>query len=287
MKNLVWILSFPLIFAACDFQERMPIEMVALNQAQPLGKEKSLKSTVRFDIGSLEISGDKSSDSLYSYSLEYDKATFSPETHYTPALDGTEGRFYLSLQSTHRLGIHPQSYNNKLLLSFNKTLPLQLVVKSGVGDTRLSLSGLKVSGIDFESGVGEARISSYEANPVPCDSIRLKNGVGRLEAIGIGYLNFRQLEFEGGVGGANLDFTGEWKRNADVRIKVGVGGVHVRLPRELGVKVEAEKNFLSGLHLEDFDKQGPYYYSKNYDKASIRVSFSVETGIGGLRITWL
>jgi hypothetical protein len=63
--------------------------------------------------------------------------------------------------------------------------------------------------------------------------------------------------------------------------------VTVRMPREIGVKVEAEKNFLSGLHLESFNKQGSFYYSENYSKAAIKVSIDVTTGIGGIRITWL
>jgi len=49
----------------------------------------------------------------------------------------------------------------------------------------------------------------------------------------------------------------------------------------------AEKHFLSGLHLEGFDQRDSYYYSKNYDTAQIRVSVRIDTGIGGLKITWL
>ena len=275
------------MFAACEFQDRVPIEMVTLNKAQPLGKEKALESTVRFDIGSVEITGERESDSLYSFNLEYDKAGFSPEVRYDSAVDGTEGRFYFSLESTHKMGIHPQRYNNKLLLSFNDTLPLKLKLTAGVGDSRLGLSGLKISRLDFESGVGEAKMSAYEPNPISCEYINLKNGVGKLEAVGLGNLNFRDFDFEGGVGGASLDFTGEWKRDADIRIKVGVGGVNVRLPRDLGVKVEAEQHFLSGLHLEGFNKQDSYYYSENYDKAAVRVFINIAAGIGGLRITWI
>lgn len=285
--KLAWILSFSLMFAACEFQDRVPIEMVTLNKAQPLGKEKALESTVRFDIGSVEITGERESDSLYSFNLEYDKAGFSPEVRYDSAVDGTEGRFYFSLESTHKMGIHPQRYNNKLLLSFNDTLPLKLKLTAGVGDSRLGLSGLKISRLDFESGVGEAKMSAYEPNPISCEYINLKNGVGKLEAVGLGNLNFRDFDFEGGVGGASLDFTGEWKRDADIRIKVGVGGVNVRLPRDLGVKVEAEQHFLSGLHLEGFNKQDSYYYSENYDKAAVRVFINIAAGIGGLRITWI
>ena len=287
MKNLACVLCLLLISAGCDFEERMPIEMATLTQTQPLGKEKTLESTIRFDIGSVEISGERQKESLYSYDLEYDKVGFSPEVRYNSALDGTEGRFYFGLQSTHKMILHPQRYTNKLRLSFNDSIPLKLKVNAGVGEARLSLSNLKVSQIDFESGVGEAKMSAYAPNAVPCEYIKIKNGVGRLEAIGLGNFNFRKLEFEGGVGGATLDFSGEWKQNADIRIRVGVGGVTVHMPREIGVKVEAEKNFLSGLHLEEFSKQDSYYYSENYTRAAIRVTINVAAGIGGLRITWL
>jgi hypothetical protein len=51
--------------------------------------------------------------------------------------------------------------------------------------------------------------------------------------------------------------------------------------------VESSKNFLSGLHLEGFNKQDSFYYSENFDKAATKVSIYVSTGIGGLRITWI
>jgi hypothetical protein len=285
MKRLAWVLFFLPVFAGCDFEGRVPIDMATAGQSQPLDKEKSLDATIRLDIGSMEVSSEKQAGSLYSYDLLYDKAGFAPDIQYHPTLGGTEGRLFFSLQNTRKMGIHPQRINSKLRVAFNNSIPLSLKVIAGVGDSHLSLSSLKLSRIDFESGVGEAKISAYEPNPVPCEYVRVKNGVGRLEAVGLGYLNFRELEFDGGVGGASLDFTGEWKQNADIRIQVGVGEVKVRVPREIGVKVESSKNFLSGVHLEGFKKQDSYYYSENYDRASVRVTVRVTTGIGELRIT--
>jgi hypothetical protein len=63
--------------------------------------------------------------------------------------------------------------------------------------------------------------------------------------------------------------------------------VNVKIPREIGVKVEAEKHFLSGVQLDGFNQRDSIYYSANYDTAAIRVSVRVETGIGGLKITWI
>ncbi len=257
-----------------------------MTRTQPLGNEKSLDSTIRFDIGSLEITGEEKTSSLYSLDLDYDKASFTPNLEYS-AGGGGEGRFTFDLHSMHKSGVRRERKNNKMRLAFNDSIPLSLKVNAGVGDARLSLSGIKLSRFEFESGVGGAKISAYEPNAVPCEYIRLKNGVGGFEATGLGNLNFREFEFEGGVGGANLDFSGEWKQNADIRIQVGVGGVDLRLPREIGVRVEAEKHFLSGLHLEEFDQRDSYYYSKNYNSAQIRVSVRIDTGIGGLKITWL
>jgi hypothetical protein len=287
MKRLAWVLCFLPVFAGCDFEDRAPIDMATVSQSQTLDKEKSLDATVRLDIGSLEISSEKHAGILYSYDLLYDKAGFAPDLQYNPVLGGTDGRLFFSLRNIRRTGIHPQRSNSKLRVAFGNSIPLSLKINAGVGDARLSLSSLKISRLDFESGVGEAKISSYELNPISCEYIKLKNGIGRFEAVGLGYLNFRNFEFDGGVGGASLDFSGEWKQNADIRIQVGVGEVNVRMPREIGVKVDSPKNFLSGVHLDGFSKQDSYYYSENYDRASIRVSIRVTTGIGGLSINWI
>jgi len=67
-----------LMSAGCDFEERMPIEMATLNQTQPLGKEKTLESTVHFDIGSIEISGEKQKDPIL-LRLGIQQAGFSPK----------------------------------------------------------------------------------------------------------------------------------------------------------------------------------------------------------------
>jgi len=286
MKSLIWTLCIPLVLmiSACDFEERIPAEMASITQSRPLGNEKSLDANIRFDIGSLEVTGQKASN-LYAMDLEYDKASYLPEVNYDTL--GNEGKLTFKLESTHKLGIRSERQTNRLRLNLSDSVPVSLSVNTGVGDARLSLSGMKVARLDLESGVGGSKISAYEPNPVTCEVIRIKSGVGSIEAVGLGNLDFRELEFEGGVGGANLDFTGQWKQDADVRIQVGVGGVNVRMPRDVGVRVEAEKHFLSGLHLDGFNKRDSYYYSDNYEKAKTRVTVRVTTGVGGFKISWL
>ncbi len=286
MKKLIWLSCVPLalLISGCDLEERVPADMASLSQSQPLGSEKSLDADIRMDIGSLEISGQKAAN-VYSMDLEYDRSSYEPQIRYEPA--GGEGTFTFKLESTHKIGIRSERQSNRLRLNLNETIPVKLRINTGVGESRLALSGIKVSQLDLESGVGGSKVSAYEPNSIPCDLVRIKNGVGSIDAVGLGNLNFRELEFEGGVGGASLDFTGEWKQDADIRIQVGVGGVNVRMPRDVGVRVDAEKHFLSGLHLDAFNKRDSYYYSDNYDKVKTHITVRVATGVGGFKITWM
>jgi len=269
----------------CALEQMAPAEMVTTSQSQPLSNETGLAAEVRFDIGTLEVAADRSSN-LYSLDLEYDKSNYKPDVQYQKAA-ADEGRLVVKLEGTSHFGVSPEKRTNRLRLNLTDSLPLRLNIKTGVGDARLSLSNLRLKDLELEAGVGGARISTYEPNPEICERVRLRSGVGSLDAVGLGNLNFRELDFEGGVGGANLDLTGEWKQDARLTIEIGVGGVTIRMPRDIGVRVDAEKHFLSGFHLEGFEKQESGYYSENYNKAKIRVSVRVQTGIGGFKITWI
>jgi hypothetical protein len=287
MRKALWSLSGILLvlpFAGCDLEERVPAQVVSITKSQPLGAEKALDVDIRFDVGSLEIAADKGA-STYTVDLDYDKASYQEAIGYEES--GGTGRLTFRLESLHKLGLRSDRHPNRLRLGLTNTLPVRLAINNGVGDARLSLTGLLLTNLDLESGVGSARISSYEPNQVSCDRIRIKNGVGSLDAVGLGYLRFSDLEFEGGVGGANLDFSGEWQRDAEIKIQVGVGGVSVKMPRGIGVKVEGHKNFLSGFHLDGFTMRDSFYYSEGYDEAKIRASVRVVTGVGGFKITWL
>lgn len=271
--------------AGCDFEEAAPPQMVSRNESRPLGDEKALAADVRYDIGTLEIAAD-SSGKLYSLDMEYDRVGFEPEIRYDTA-GACEGRLVLKLEGTRKFRLRHERRTNRIRLNLSERIPLELKVQAGVGEARLFLSRLRLKRLEMESGVGGSRISAYDPNPEVCEKIRLRSGVGSMDAVGLGNLNFRELDFEGGVGGASLDLSGEWKQDASLRIEVGVGGVTLRIPRELGVRVEGEKHFLSGFQLERFVKRDSDYYSENYDSATIRVLVRVQTGVGGFRITWI
>jgi hypothetical protein len=287
MKILLWFSAALAVLAlcGCEIQEVTPAEMTSTTQSRPREGEERLSADVRFEIGTLELAADKASN-LYSLDLEYDKAHYQPDVQYTTAAGG-EGRLTVKLEGLHKFGVRNERRTNRLRLNLTDALPVEMNLRTGVGDARLSLSSLRLKRLEINSGVGSTRISAYEPNPETCERVRLRCGVGGLDATGLGNLNFRELDFEGGVGGANLDLTGEWRQDATMRIEVGIGGVTLRMPRDVGVRVDTEKHLLSGFHLDGFVKRDSEYYSENYDNAKIRVSIRVQTGIGGFKLSWI
>jgi hypothetical protein len=272
--------------AACnvDLTDRAPADMTALSQSKPLGGETGLDADLRLGVGALELTVDRNAR-LYSLDVEYDKNRFQPEVNYDPSADSS-ARLSVRLENNSRNAGY-RNETNRIRLGVSDAVPLRLSVKTGVGESRLALSGLQIARLDFETGVGGVKISAYDPNKIDCERIRMRAGVGGMNAVGLGNLNFREFDFEGGVGGADLDFTGEWKRDAEIRIQVGVGGVTVRMPRGIGVAVDTTKHFLSGIHLDGFERRDSRYYSRDYDQSKFRVSLRVSTGVGGFRITWV
>jgi hypothetical protein len=287
MKNLIGalVIGIGLLSIGCQLEGHVPAEIVTMEQSQPAGGEESLRARIDYDIGRLEISSDQA-ENMYALNLEYDKARYEPRVSYETD-GGREGLLEVELDTTRKLGFGNHGKTNILDLNLTNGVPVSLKINSGVGESRLSLSGMQLTNLDLSAGVGGTKITTYEPNAVACNRIHLENGVGSMEAVGLGHLNFESFHFEGGVGGADLDFSGEWQRDAQIRIEVGVGGVTVRMPRTVGVVVDADKNFLSGLHLDGFVKRGSEYYSESYDEAEIRIEVRVSTGIGGFKFSWL
>lgn len=282
-----WLILMALVLVSCSPAPQQAAQIVSLAADQPLVKEKSLDAQLSLDLGSVDILGEKNPSWLYSYNLEYDKSGNSPDVRYETSQSGESGRLLFQMRDSKRVRLKVHTESNRLRVNFNDLVPLKLKLSMGIGESHLGLSGLRLSELEMESGVGGAKISAFEPNPIECDSISLNAGVGGVEAEGLGNLHFRKFIFKGGVGGANLDFSGDWQKDAEIRIEVGVGGVNAKLPRNLGVRVEAEQHFLSGLHLEGFQKRDDAHYSENYDQAQHKVTIKVTTGVGGMRLTWI
>ncbi|HMD99837.1 MAG TPA: toast rack family protein [Terriglobia bacterium] len=115
------------------------------------------------------------------------------------------------------------------------------------------------------------------ANKVPTE-MSVNIGAGKADLI-LGGLALTNLDVNLGAGETNVDLTGDWKNDFSGHIKGGVGKATIRLPRDVGVRVEA-RGGLGSIDAHDFRRDGDYYVNDAYGKSPVTLHVDVEGGVG-------
>jgi hypothetical protein len=112
---------------------------------------------------------------------------------------------------------------------------------------------------------------------VPMDlRVDVGGGTSDLQLAG---LSLTRLDITLGAGIYMVDLSGDWTRDLDVSIDAGAANVSVRLPRDVGVRVNVE----DGPHTIEstgLTQDGNVYTNAAYGVSEVTVQVSLETGIG-------
>ena len=117
---------------------------------------------------------------------------------------------------------------------------------------------------------------------VPTD-LELELGVGT-SRIDLSEVDVRDLHVISGVGEATVDLTGPRKEDVNVDIDAGVGRLMVKLPRDVGVRVEGGESGLGNVTADGLTKQGDAYVNEAWGKPGPRMTVRVTRGIGELEL---
>lgn len=217
---------------------------------------------------------------LYRLRLRYDEESVEPEVEYDDArlrirTRGRDGGF--------RIGRDPSEGALELLLS--PDVPLDLRLGFGAVRAEVDLGGMSLTNLSIDTGASESRIAVSEPNPTPMRNVRMEVGAARFRARDLGNLNAERIRVGAGVGDVTLDFAGEWARDAEVDVDLGVGALVLRFPRGLGVKLE-RSSFLTALDPQDLVKRGDAYYSTDWEEARHRVTVDIDAALGKVDVRW-
>ena len=257
------------------------IEYRDFDSREPYQGEKAIEADIDLNVGSMTVRSGQA-DHAYSLDLSYDGNAFQPSLQY----DRKDAVGYLNFELKGQ-GRALRAGSTTLDLRLNPESILRFRANTGVGENTLDLTGLKVESVQLSAGVGHTSLSMLSPNQVTCSRLLLQNGVGALEVTGLGNFGFQEMEFSGGVGAAVIDFSGAWNQEGRVTIKVGLGGIELKIPRQLGVELRLKKSFLTGVDLDGFRKSGNRYLSDNLDRVERKLELEIITGIGGIEIDWI
>lgn len=118
-------------------------------------------------------------------------------------------------------------------------------------------------------------------NAVPID-LNVELGAGKSE-LELGGLSLTGLDIQMGAGEVTVDLNGDWNSDFDASIKGGVGKLTLRLPRDVGVRVDATKG-IGSIHTTGLKAEGRGYVNEAFGKSKVTLRIQMAAGIGDIHL---
>lgn len=235
---------------------------------------------VQYGAGQVDVRG--SDDALlYAMHLRYDETRAAPLHRY----DAEQRSSLLGLESRVS-GLRTAAASGEsgeLRLSLPRRVPLDLELELGGTQATLALGGLALHSLRLECGATEATVDFASANRARMRDIEINVGAAGLRALHLGNANAEQMRVRGGVGAVDLDFGGDWTRDLAVETSLAIGKLTLRLPRDVGVRLEVQRVAAEFDH-EGLIKRDDAWYSENWDRASYKLRIRAKTFFGAVEV---
>lgn len=199
-----------------------------------------LRAEIKMTQGVLRLAG--GATGMMDATFIYDDADWKrPHVEYAVDEDG-EGKLVVTQPATHRPAMHQG--RSEWDVRLYQDLPTELNVRCGAGKADLRLSGLTLTGLRVESGVGELTLdlrgewrrsmSAFVKSGIGDTVLRLPRNAGvRIRStVGLGSMSVHGLTWDGEAYSNAL--YGQAAANLDIAIEGGMG--------KIAVEVEAEQS---------------------------------------------
>lgn len=258
-KNLGVILSLLIMIAvslmttACNEGVRVG-DLQTESQSVELGDGDSVDVEIEMGAGELDVSGGASE--LLEASFTYNVEELDPRATYN------NGRLVVK-DSDVKEGIGSlfdlDEYRNEWDLKLNEDVPMEMRIDLGLGRSDLSLGALNLNSLEINGGAGEVHVDLA------------------------GSQSLRQLDFEMGAGDTTLDLTGEWRNDLDARISGGLGELALRLPADVGLRIDVEVG-IGGVDATGLTRDGNTYTNDAYGDSDVTLRIDIEGGVGQIHL---
>ncbi len=176
--------------------------------------------------------------------------------------------------------------DRRITVMLSEDLPIDFDLELGAGRGELDVTGLRIRQLRIETGASSVELMCEKPNPIVAEKIEIESGVSKFTGTNLSNLNFRVLNFSGGIGSYKLDFGGALRQSAKASIEVGLGSIVVNIPSNIAARVVHDESWLSSSNLDDefIRKRGDVYETREYQDADHRLDLSIESGLGSVKV---
>jgi hypothetical protein len=186
-------------------------------------------------------------------------------------------------------------------------------IKMGAGDLQVNGGAEKLLGADFTYNVAELKpevkftggtlviwepgnqgridwrgITDFRNewslrfnNELPMD-LSVEMGAGNSD-LQLADLSLTGLDVTLGAGNSTVDLSGNWPKDLQVAIEAGAGDITVRLPTDVGVRVDVERG-PTMINASGMTQDGNTYTNAAYDVSDVTMQIDLQTGIGQVNL---
>jgi hypothetical protein len=173
---------------------------------------------------------------------------------------------------------------NEWRIRLSDRVPTSLGLDLGAARGRVDLGGLRLTDARIRTGAADVEIEWKEPNPESLDLLEVDAGAASLKLRKLGNARFDQMNFTGGAGNFDLDFSGDWQESARVSIDAGLSNLKLTVPSDIGVRVNTGDKALANVNAEGFRRQGTAWVNNAYGESELELIISVDIGLGNLTL---
>jgi hypothetical protein len=260
--------------------------MVTEEKSVEYTDEKSVSIEIDFGVGVLFIdAGDP--NKIVDAVGHFDSRIFEYEFDYRKKKNS--GDLYFDVSTRRHKWNNIEGDDNEWRFGLTNKVPIDLLINAGACESNLQLGGLSISHLDLDIGASDCEVSFDDPNQCKLERLIVDAGASSLYMDRLGNANFEELDFDGGVGSYEIDFSGDFKFDAEAYISVGLGSIDIFIPEHVGVRLLADGGLFSSI---DFPRRAfreiddDYYESENWDDAVGHIEIEVDVGMGSIDIRY-
>jgi hypothetical protein len=160
--------------------------------------------------------------------------------------------------------------------------PMNLVIQAGAYQGSIELGGMALQSLRVEDGAADVEIAFSDPNLVEMDSLRYDTGASQVHLTGLANANFSRMDFKGGAGSYELDFSGELMRDATVTVDAGLSSVKIIVPEGTAARVIVDRG-LANVDIDSgWEKSGNDYTAAGEGPV---LTINVNLGAGNLELS--
>jgi cell wall-active antibiotic response 4TMS protein YvqF len=258
--------------------------MRSFSTFRQLHGETRLQVGLDYRAGGLRITPGRANE-LYRMDASYDEDRYSPASTY----DVARGVVTLGLQPAGGGGLRVVStrqLRQDATVAFAPSVDLDLALALGAVQADIELGGLSLGKLTMEAGASQAVVRFSQPNLSRCRAVEITAGAAELTVLGLGNSRCDWFSLESGMGKVTLDFGGAWTSSTAAEVKMAMGELTLRLPRNVGVRLTLDR-FLASFDPAGLVRSGHAFESPGYDRSERKLNIDVTTAVGGVKVEWV